>query len=265
LLPVGSAEQMKPMAPQPWRVDAEHPPLSRAELSARFEQVGRERYHHRHPFHLMMHEGSLNRGQLQAWILNRYYYQSRIPIKDAIILSRSEDRNFRLAWRKRIVDHDGDGNCDGGIERWLRLSEAAGLSREVVRSGEGVLPATRYAVDAYLDLVRNRSFLEAVASSLTELFSRELIALRIESLKRHYPWLSGGLDYFTARLSEAPEDAKFAFEWVTEHTPTRGEQELAVTALERKCDILWAQLDALYFAYVNPAWPPPGAFRPDQA
>jgi pyrroloquinoline-quinone synthase len=245
--------------------DRELPPLSPAELSVRLERVGQERYHHRHPFHRMMHEGQLNRGQLQAWVLNRFYYQSRIPLKDAIILSRSEDRDFRVAWRKRIVDHDGERDSDGGIERWLRLSEATGLSRDVVRSGEGVLPATRYAVDAYLDLVRNRSLLEAVASSLTELFSRDLIALRVGALKTHYPWLSGGLDYFTRRLSEAPEDAKFALEWVAEHARTRGEQELAVTALERKCDILWAQLDALYFAYVNPAWPPPGAFRPDQA
>ena len=244
--------------------DRELPPLTRAQLSARLEQIGQERYHHRHPFHQMMHEGRLDRGQLQAWALNRYYYQSRIPIKDAIILSRSEDRDFRAAWRKRIVDHDGEGNREGGIERWLRLSEATGLSREVVRSGQGVLPATRYAVDAYLDLVRNRTFLEAVASSLTELFSRDLIALRVGALKAHYPWLSGGLDYFTARLSEAPEDAKFAFDWVAEHARTRAEQESAMTALEKKCDILWAQLDALYFAYVNPAWPPPGAFRPGQ-
>jgi pyrroloquinoline-quinone synthase len=243
----------------------ELPPLSKEDLGARLEQVGRERYHHRHPFHQWMHEGRLNRGQLQAWALNRYYYQSRIPIKDAIIVSRSQDRDFRIAWRKRIVDHDGDGNNDGGIERWLRLSEATGLSRDLVSSGEGVLPATRYAVDAYLDLVRDRSFLEAVASSLTELFSRDLIALRMGALKRHYPWLAGGLDYFSARLSQAPEDAKFAFDWVAEHARTRAEQERAVRALERKCDILWAQLDALHFAYVEPAWPPPGAFLPDQA
>jgi coenzyme PQQ biosynthesis protein C len=253
------------MAFEPLVADRELPPLTRVELSTRLEQIGQERYHHRHPFHRMMHEGRLDRGQLQAWALNRFYYQSRIPIKDAIILSRSEDRDFRVAWRKRIVDHDGEGKSEGGIERWLRLSEAAGLSREVVRSGQGVLPATRYAVDAYLDLVRNRTFLEAVASSLTELFSRDLISLRVGALKKHYPWLAGGLDYFTARLSEAPEDAKFAFEWVAEHARTRAAQESAMAALERKCDILWAQLDALYFAYVQPAWPPPGAFRPDKA
>jgi pyrroloquinoline-quinone synthase len=245
-------------------VEQEQTPLTREELRARLQQVGRERYHHQHPFHLLMHEGKLNRGQLQAWALNRYYYQSRIPIKDAIILSRSEDRDFRIAWRKRIIDHDGDASHEGGIERWLKLGEATGLSREIVHRGDGVLPATRYAVDAYLDLVRSKTFLEAVASSLTELFSRDLIAFRMDALRKHYPWLSGGLDYFTARLTQAPEDAKFAFEYVAEHAVTRLQQEAAISALRRKCDILWAQLDALYFAYVQPGWPPPGAFVPQE-
>lgn len=152
-------------------ISSESHPLTREQLLTRIREVGRERYHHQHPFHLMMHEGRLNRGQLQAWALNRYYYQSRIPMKDAIILSRSEDRQFRAAWRKRIVDHDGDRGHEGGIERWIRLAEATGLQRERVQSGKEVLPAVRYAVDAYLDLVKNRSFVEAVASSLTELFS----------------------------------------------------------------------------------------------
>jgi pyrroloquinoline-quinone synthase len=235
--------------------------LSPEELRARLRQVGEERYHHRHPFHLMMHEGQLSRGQLQAWALNRYYYQSRIPIKDAIILSRSDEAEFRRAWRKRVVDHDGDATHEGGIERWIKLAEATGLDRARVLHGAEVLPATRYAVDAYLELVRNRTFLEAVASSLTELFSRDLIALRMDRLRQHYPWLSGGLDYFTARLDQAPEDARFASRWVIDHAHTRAEQELAIAALRAKCDILWAQLDALYFAYVQPGWPPPGAFR----
>jgi len=235
--------------------------LSADELKARLRAVGEERYHHRHPFHLMMHEGSLSRGQLQAWALNRYYYQSIIPIKDAIILSRSDDSDFRRAWRKRVVDHDGNETQEGGIERWIRLAEATGLERERVLRGDEVLPATRYAVDAYLSLVRSRSFLEAVASSLTEMFSRDLIALRMDRLRLHYPWLSGGLDYFTARLDQAPEDARFALQWVTENACTRAEQELAIAALRAKCDILWAQLDALYFAYVQPGWPAPGAFR----
>jgi len=236
----------------------------REELRARMQEIGRERYHHRHPFHLLMHEGGLTRGQLQAWALNRYYYQSIIPIKDSIILSRSNDKDFRRAWRKRIVDHDGDATHEGGIERWIRLGEATGLARKRVAGGAEVLPAIRFAVDAYLDLVRSRTFLEAVASSLTELFSRDLISLRIDALRKHYPWLSGGLDYFTARLDQAPEDAAFAFNYVAEHAKTRAEQELAMAALRTKCDILWVQLDALYFAYVQPGWIPPGAFVPEK-
>jgi pyrroloquinoline-quinone synthase len=231
-------------------------------LRAKLRAVGEERYHHQHPFHLMMHEGRLTRGQLQAWALNRYYYQSIIPIKDSIILSRGPDPAFRRAWRKRVIDHDGDGtaNNEGGIKRWLKLAEAAGLNADEVRAGTGILPATRFAVNEYLNIVRNRSLLEAVASSLTELFSRDLISLRMEKMRQHYPWLSGGLDYFEARLTQAPEDAKFAITYVYEHAKTRAEQELAIQALRDKCDILWAQLDALYFAYVQPGWPPPGAF-----
>ena len=235
--------------------------LSLEELRAAFRKVGEERYHHRHPFHLLMHEGGLSRGQLQAWALNRYYYQSRIPIKDAIILSRSDDPAFRRAWRKRIVDHDGGDASHGGIQRWLKLAEATGLDPARVARGEEVLPATRYAVNEYLNIVQNRSLLEAVASSLTELFSKDLITLRMERLREHYPWLSGGLDYFQARLHQAPEDAHFAVQYVYEQAQTRTQQELAIAALRDKCDILWAQLDALYFAYVQPGWPPPGAFR----
>jgi pyrroloquinoline-quinone synthase len=239
--------------------------LSVEELRSRLRQVGEERYHHCHPFHLMMHEGKLSRGQLQAWALNRYYYQSRIPIKDAIILSRSEDPEFRRAWSKRVFDHDGDATQEGGIERWIRLAEATGLDRERIVSCKEVLPGVRFAVDAYLELVRNRTLLEAVASSLTELFSRDLITLRMDRLRQHYPWLSGGLDYFEARLEQAPEDARFALQWVTEHAFTRTDQELAINALTAKCDILWAQLDAIYFAYVQPGWPPPGAFRMEES
>jgi pyrroloquinoline-quinone synthase len=239
--------------------------LSVEELRARLRQVGEERYHHRHPFHLMMHEGKLSRGQLRAWALNRYYYQSHIPIKDAIILSRSEDPEFRRAWSKRVLDHDGDATHEGGIERWIRLAEATGLDRERVVSCQEVLPGVRYAVDAYLELVRNRTLLEAVASSLTELFSRDLITLRMDRLRLHYPWLSGGLDYFEARLDQAPEDARFALQLVTEHALTRADQVLAIQALTAKCDILWAQLDAIHSAYVQPGWPPPGTFQIEES
>ncbi|HEX6824233.1 MAG TPA: pyrroloquinoline-quinone synthase PqqC [Candidatus Sulfotelmatobacter sp.] len=235
--------------------------LSFDELRAQLRAVGEERYHHKHPFHLLMHEGRLSREQLQAWALNRYYYQSIIPIKDAIILSRSTDPEFRRAWRKRVIDHDGDAASEGGVKRWLKLAEATGLDPDQVRAGTGILPATRFAVNEYLNIVRTRSLLEAVASSLTELFSRDLISLRMEKLRQHYPWLSGGLDYFEARLTQAPEDAHYAVNYAYKNAKTRAQQELAIEALRDKCDILWAQLDALYFAYVQPGWPAPGAFR----
>jgi pyrroloquinoline-quinone synthase len=249
------------MAARPVGPAEENDRLSFDELRAQLRAIGEERYHHKHPFHLLMHEGRLTRGQLQAWALNRYYYQSIIPVKDAIILSRGPDPVFRRAWRKRIVDHDGDAISEGGIKRWLKLAEAAGVPADQVRAGRGILPATRFAVNEYLNIVRSRTLLEAVASSLTELFSRDLISLRMEKLRQHYPWLSGGLDYFEARLTQAPEDAKFALNYVYENAGTRKEQELAIQALRDKCDILWAQLDALYFAYVQPGWPPPGAFQ----
>jgi coenzyme PQQ biosynthesis protein C len=238
------------------------PPLSESDFIAGFHAIGEERYHHKHPFHLLMHEGKLTRGRLQAWALNRYYYQSRIPIKDAAILARTEDPAFRLAWRKRILDHDGDGTEPGGIVKWLKLVEATGLSREQAIGSVGILPATRFAVDAYVQLVSRRSHLEAVASSLTELFSHKLIALRMDRMRQHYPWLVPALDYFQGRLTQAPEDADFALAYCVQHARTRDQQDLAHAALRAKCDILWAQLDALYFAYVNPGWPPPGAFQP---
>jgi pyrroloquinoline-quinone synthase len=183
-------------------------------------------------------------------------------MKDAAILARSDDHSFRAAWRKRLADHDGDGSSPGGIEKWLKLVEATGLPRMRAVRGEGILPATRYAVEAYVNFVSTRSHLEAVSSSLTELFSKQLITLRIDRLNQHYPWLSSGLDYFSGRLTQATEDSDFALNWVVKHARTRDEQDLAHAALRAKCDILWAQLDALYYAYVNPGWPPPGAFDP---
>ncbi|MGA8103836.1 MAG: pyrroloquinoline-quinone synthase PqqC [Candidatus Acidiferrales bacterium] len=243
--------------------------LTPAELEARLRQIGADRYHHQHPFHLLMHEGKLSRGQMQAWALNRYYYQSQIPIKDATILARTQDPELRRAWRSRIIDHDGDAGGagpsqrPGGVEKWLALVEAAGLSREQAIRYQGVLPAVRYAVDAYIQFVARKSLLEAVASSLTEMFAGSLIALRMDSLRKHYPWLVPGLAYFEGRITQAPADAAFALRWATEHAKTREDQELVCDALRAKCDILWAQLDALYFAYVQPGWPPPGAFRPE--
>src|SRR5258708_9683781 len=178
------------MAVRPMNVDASAPDaalLNFDGLRAKIRSVGEERYHHQHPFHLMMHEGRLSRGQLQAWSLNRYYYQSMIPIKDSIILSRGPDPVFRRAWRKRVVDHDGDATSEGGIKRWLKLAEATGLDPQMVRAGKGILPATRYAVNEYLNIVRTRPLLHAVASSLTELFSTNLIPLPREKFPQPHP------------------------------------------------------------------------------
>jgi pyrroloquinoline-quinone synthase len=238
------------------------PLLSKEELHQRLQMVGESRYHHLHPFHLRMHSGELSRAQLQAWALNRFYYQSRIPIKDSLLLAKSDDPAFRRAWRKRILDHDGDQDGYGGIEKWIQLAEATGLSRDQVIPCTGVLPGVVYAVDAYLALVRDSPLLIAVASSLTELFSRSLISLRMDQLRLHYPYLTHGLSYFVGRLTQAPEDAAFALEYVSTHARTRAEQEQVINALERKCAILWAQLDAIDYAYVVPGNIPPGCFVP---
>lgn len=244
--------------------------LSRSEFIEKLHAVGRERYHHQHPFHLLMHQGVLTQFQMQVWALNRYYYQSIIPIKDAIVLSRATDSEFRRVWRKRIEDHDGpcitkansetNSKVLGGIEKWIQLAEATGLDRELVISEKLVLPAVKFAVNAYLDLVTNSTFLEAVASSLTELFSTKLISVRIRHLNELYPWMSHGLTYFQDRLTQAPEDAEFALNYVCVHAKTRAEQNLCIQALETKCNILWAQLDAIYFAYVSPGLTPPGGY-----
>src|SRR5258706_2595763 len=222
-------------------------PLGEKEFVAGFHAIGEERYHHKHPFHLLMHEGKLTRGQLQAWALNRYYYQSHIPIKDAAILARSKDPAFRLAWRKRIIDHDGDGKHPGGIEKSLKLVEGTGLHREQAIQGEGILPATRYAVQAYVLLVSRTSHLAAAASSLTELFSKTLISLRMDRMREHYPWLVPALEYFKGSLTQAPEDAEFALAYCVKHARTREHQDLASPALPANSDILWAHLAAPNF------------------
>jgi pyrroloquinoline-quinone synthase len=245
-------------------VQAEAVLMDTATLRQRLQHVGETMYHHLHPFHLSMHAGELTRGQMQAWVLNRYYYQSCIPIKDAIILSKSDDAAFRRAWRKRIIDHDGDAGV-GGIEKWLQLAEAAGLERDYVIRGHAILPGVRYAVDAYVNLVREGTLLEAVSSSLTELFAGNLIALRMDALAKYYPWLQQGLAYFQGRLTQAPEDAAFAFEYAAEHATTPQLQALVIRSLQRKCSLLWAQLDALQYCYVKPgSMPPqPSIFQPE--
>jgi coenzyme PQQ biosynthesis protein C len=239
--------------------------LAPAELEARLRQIGAERYHNLHPFHKLLHGGRLTRGQVQAWALNRYYYQSRIPLKDAGLIARTEDPGLRRVWRQRLIDHDGERPGEGGIARWLALTDGLGLDRDYVASARGVLPATRFAVDAYVRFVRERSLLEAIASSLTELFSPRIISERVAGMLKNYDFISEKtLAYFNARLTQAPRDADFALDHVKREARTPEQQQAALAALEFKCDVLWAQLDALYHAYVAPGHVPPGAFVPDR-
>ena len=238
-------------------------PWPREEFLARIRRIGDERYHSLHPFHRLLHGGKLNHGQVQAWVLNRFYYQARIPLKDAALLSRMEDPELRRSWRKRIEEHDGGAGNEGGIERWLVLAEAVGLDRERVLRHEGLLPGVRFAVDAYVQFVRERSLLEAMASSLTELFAPAIHEERIAGLLRHYDFANERtLAYFQRRLTEAPQDVSFTLDWIFEHATTRERQEAVLGAVLFKTDVLWAQLDALHHAYVEPGTPPPGAFRP---
>lgn len=237
--------------------------LSPAEFEARLKAVGAERYHNLHPFHRLLHGGKLNKGQVQAWALNRYIYQSRIPIKDAIIVSRLPTPELRATWRQRLEDHDGTDGSDGGVARWLKLTDGLGLERATVVSEASALPATIFAADAYVHFVRDRSVLEAVASSLTELFAPKIIAERVEGMLAGYDFVSREtLAYFAARLTQAPRDSDFALRYCQETAGTREEQKLCIAALVFKCNVLWAMLDALYDAYVAPGHIPPGAFRP---
>src|SRR5690606_2440719 len=224
---------------------------------------GATRYHSLHPFHRLLHGGKLDKGQVQAWALNRYYYQSTIPIKDAVVISRFRDRATRIEWRHRISDHDGDVGSEGGIERWLKLTTGLGLDPDYVESTEGILPATRFAVEAYVHFVRDRSPLEAIASSLTELFAPNLHQERISGMLEHYDFIDPTVrTYFTRRLEQAPRDADFALQYVKANASTPEERRLVCNALIFKTNVLWVQLDALQHAYVEGNIPP-GAFVPE--
>ncbi len=238
-------------------------PLSADELEARLRDIGARRYHRLHPFHRLLHGGGCTKGQVQAWALNRYYYQAMIPIKDASLIARCEDSAMRREWRGRLVDHDGARAGEGGIARWLKLTDGLGLDRDYVVSLRGLLPATRFAVDAYVHFVREKPLVEAIASSLTELFSPQIISERIEGMLKSYDFVTAEtLAYFSQRPPQAERDARFALDYVKHNARTPQTQQGVLAALEFKCDVLWAMLDALYHAYVAPKHLPPGAFAP---
>lgn len=237
--------------------------FSPTELEVKLRDIGARRYHNLHPFHRLLHGGKLSRDQIRAWALNRYYYQALIPIKDATIVARMHDPELRRIWRQRIIDHDGKSDGDGGIERWLKLTDGLDLPRPYVISTRGLLPGTRFAVEAYVHFVRDRTLLEAIASSLTEMFSPMIISERVAGMLANYDFISREtLAYFDKRLSQAPRDADFALDYVKQHAQTTEQQAAAIAALSFKCDVLWAQLDALHHAYVEPGLCPPGAWQP---
>ena len=223
------------------------------EFVARLRAQG-TRYHNLHPFHQRMDVGELTREELQRWVANRFYYQRCIPLKDAAILSNCPEVEVRRQWIQRIVDHDGTTEGTGGIESWLRLGEALGVSRDDLASEPRVLPAVRYAVDAYVTFARSQPWIEAVASSLTELFGPDAIRVRLDALERHYGWIdSAGLEYFRTRLVQAPRDAQYALDLVVERCRTPEQQDAAVAALRFKTEMLWAQLDAIERGDTQPA------------
>jgi coenzyme PQQ biosynthesis protein C len=237
--------------------------LTPEELESQLRDIGARRYHRLHPFHHLLHGGKCSKGQVQAWALNRYYYQAMIPVKDASLIARCLDTDLRREWRSRLVDHDGTAAGEGGIARWLKLTDGLGLDRDYVTSLQGLLPATRFAVEAYVHFVAGKTLLEAVASSLTELFSPTIIGERMEGMLKNYDFITTEtLAYFSARPPQARRDAEFALAYVKRHAKTPEQQTLVLKALEFKCDVLWVMLDALHHAYVSPKHISPGAFVP---
>lgn len=237
--------------------------------------IGIRAYHDKHPFHVAMNEGRLSADALRGWVANRFYYQKNIPIKDAAILANCSVRRVRRIWIHRILDHDGispavvasavlsgdfgapatqgtthDSANEGGIEAWLRLGEACGLSRDELLDNRHLLPGARFAVDAYVNFARNQPWPIAVASSLTELFAPDLMTARLAAFQKFYPWIEPrGLDYFRRRVTQARRDSDEALAITLEYCDTQELQRSAVRALQFKCDVLWSLLDAIHHGY----------------
>ncbi|MFD9632013.1 pyrroloquinoline-quinone synthase PqqC [Streptomyces violascens] len=221
-------------------------PWADSEFERRLRAVVEHRYHDRHPFNVRMHKGELDREELRRWILNRFHYQRNIPVKDAHILAKFDEPHLRRMWLRRIQDHDGPTHGTGGIERWIRLGEAAGITRERMWSGAEVLPGVRLAVDGYVNFCRLNPALDAVAASLTELSAPGIMRTRIDAFRDHYDWIEpGGLEYFRTRIEQGSRDSAEALLLVSGWARTRAEQERCVAALALKCDVLWSLLDAV--------------------
>ncbi|MFC7343534.1 pyrroloquinoline-quinone synthase PqqC [Saccharopolyspora griseoalba] len=225
-------------------------PLPAAEFEEELRAIGEQRYHHLHPFNERMHAGDLTEDEFRGWVRNRFYYQLNLPIKDAFVLTKLPGSEHRRRWIKRITDHDGTDGAEGGIERWVRLGESVGLTRADLHDDRAVLPGVRFAVDAYVAFCRDRPWLEAVASAMTELFAPDLLSRRITDVREHYPWIApSGLEYFRTRLTQQPADIEHLLELVLTHADTREKQLACARALEFKCDVLWTLLDSVQLAF----------------
>lgn len=224
-------------------------PWTRAEFEQQLRDRGRA-YHIHHPFNVMLNGGKASREQIRGWVANRFYYQINIPIKDAAILANCEDRMVRRNWVQRILDHDGYGEDAGGIDSWLRLAEAVGLTRAQVESLGDVVPGVRFAVDAYVNFARRAPWPEAVCASLTELFAPEIHQQRLASWPQHYPWIEpAGLKYFQSRVSLARRDVEFGLALTLDRFRSRAAQERALEVLQFKLDVLWQMNDAMAQTY----------------
>ncbi len=226
-------------------------PWSRAE----FEQQLRAKeklYHINHPFHVLMNSGKLDKPAIQGWVANRFYYQTSIPVKDAAIMANCRDRDVRRLWVQRIIDHDGTQGDEGGIEAWLQLGEAVGLTRAELISEQYVLPGVRFAIDAYVNFARRANWQEAACSSLTELFAPTIHQRRLDNWPQYYPWIdANGYNYFRKRLKEARRDVEHGLSVTLDYFRTRSEQERALQILQFKLDVLWTMLDAMWMAYIE--------------
>lgn len=236
--------------------------LSNEEFELRLREIGKYRYHDNCRFHHLLHSGKLNKGQVQAWAINRYYYQINISIKDSALMSRIKDPDLRRIWIKRILDHDGRKDDEGGIERWYKLTDGLGIDRDYVKSTDGVLPATKFAVDSYVNFVKDKSLLEGVTSSLTELFAPKIHKERISGMLENYKFINDEtMAYFKKRVDQATDDADFVLKYALQNAKDRSEQESVCDALRFKTDVLWVMQDALYHSYIN-GHVPPDAFMP---
>ncbi|EIJ41239.1 coenzyme PQQ biosynthesis protein C [Beggiatoa alba B18LD] len=225
-------------------------PWSREEFTEKLRAKGAY-YHIHHPFHIAMNSGKCTKEQVQGWVANRYYYQISIPIKDANVMANCPDREVRRGWVQRILDHDGQGDSEGGIEAWIRLGEACGMTREDITSLKYVLPGVRFAVDAYVNFARKAPWQEAVCSSLTELFAPEIHQKRLDNWPQYYEWIDKeGYFYFRKRLTEARRDVEQGLQVTLDYFTTREQQERALNILQFKLDVLWTMLDAMHLAYV---------------